>query len=552
MSEHISWNRFRGGDTRHSVLPFLGDDVSDTIVSNALELQHLTGLPVLLENAPRTFVLTLPDEVPEGDFIAAILERSGAGFLLDLESARATADALEQDLLTYLHALPLHRTVEIHLRDPFADRDLLLSILDIAPVRAITLNWDLLDRGQDEALVEAVNYLRERIGMGCGPCLPSTATPTALKVDTPVCLTPGIAVTLRDGRLRVTGGARSVRVDLPLETLPILAHFAAPQPVYSGLLVPSCEQSAAIGTSAAAVQTLLEVGALAPPQSASLDDGGRWADWDTALDFYLDTRTGADTEFATIKEMEETLSSKAARRPQPSAYKDYWAHPFLPLPNPVFDKRSNGVGASFLDVLLGRRTMRAFAPGPLCVCDLSALLFLVWGATSVQRNDLGDVFLRKTSPSGGSLHGAEVHPLLMNVEGFEPGVYHYSVRRHGLVLLSRDDPRCWIGKACGGQDWVAEAGAAFLVTFNIERLAWKYGFSRAFRAAMLDVGHLGQTFALVATYFGLAPFTTAALRDGIFEDRLGLDYLAEPVLMLNGVGKPDLASARPDRPRDGT
>src|ERR1700732_3973637 len=33
------------------------------------------------------------------------------------------------------------------------------------------------------------------------------------------------------------------------------------------------------------------------------------------------------------------------------------------------------------------------------------------------------------------------------------------------------------------------------------------------------------------------------------EDRLGLDYLAEPILMLSGVGRPDLATARPKRTR---
>jgi hypothetical protein len=117
----------------------------------------------------------------------------------------------------------------------------------------------------------------------------------------------------------------------------------------------------------------------------------------------------------------------------------YWAHPFLLLPNPLEYRAPLAAGTTFLDVLLRRRTFRSFAPDPLDAGDLSALLFYVWGATSVQRNDFGDIFLRKTSPAGGSLHGTEV--ILMNVEGFEPGLYHYSVRRHGLVLLSRQDSR---------------------------------------------------------------------------------------------------------------
>jgi SagB-type dehydrogenase family enzyme len=548
ISEHISWNRFPGGDTRHFVLPFLGEEVLEAIIANALELRRLTGLPVLLENAPRTLILDLPGDAPEAEFVRAVLERSGAGFVLDVESARATAETRGQDLWAYLRELPLHRTVEIHLGDPVTDRNLLLSIIDIAPVRAITLGWELRDRAEDESLVAAVQDLRARIGMG-RKCPPRPAP--ALHAGTPVCLAPGVAATLRDGRLRVTGGARSVDLGMPIEVLPLLAHFAAPQPLSSGFLLPAFDEPAAMGLAAAAAQALLEAGALAPPSTEGLEERGIWAEWDAALDFYLATRTGVDTIFTPAPDKDRALAAKAEKERQPSAYKDYWAHPFLPLPNPLEYDAPLAAGTPFLDVLLRRRTFRSFAPDPLDARDLAALLFYVWGATSVQRNDFGDVFLRKTSPAGGSLHGTEVYPILMNVEGFEPGLYHYSVRRHGLVLLSREDPRTWIGDACGGQNWVAEAGAVFLMTFNAKRLSWKYGFSRVFRAAMMDAGHLGQTFALVATWLGLAPFTTAALRDVIFEDRLGLDYLAEPILLLNGVGKPDLSNPRPDRPRGG-
>jgi SagB-type dehydrogenase family enzyme len=246
--------------------------------------------------------------------------------------------------------------------------------------------------------------------------------------------------------------------------------------------------------------------------------------------------------------MDQALTEKAHERPQPSAYKDYNAHPFFALPNPLQDTPTPEAASGFLDVLLRRRSLRAFTPEPLNANELSALLYYVWGATCVQRNHLGDVFLHKTAPAGGSLQGAEVYPILMNVEGFAPGVYHYSVRRHGLVLLSQENPRPWIAAACGDQAWIADAAAVFLSTYNVKRLAWKYAFSRGFRAALLDTGHLGQSFALVSTWLGLAPFTTAALRDELFEDKLGLDYRAEPVLMVNGVGRPADAPWLPDRP----
>ncbi|MDF5808502.1 hypothetical protein P4123_14470 [Pseudomonas aeruginosa] len=59
-------------------------------------------------------------------------------------------------------------------------------------------------------------------------------------------------------------------------------------------------------------------------------------------------------------------------------------------------------------------------------------------------NPLGDVFVRKTSPSGGSLHPVEVYPIVLNVDGIERGIYHYSVRRHGLERL-------WTGMHTSGR-----------------------------------------------------------------------------------------------------
>jgi SagB-type dehydrogenase family enzyme len=136
----------------------------------------------------------------------------------------------------------------------------------------------------------------------------------------------------------------------------------------------------------------------------------------------------------------------------------------------------------------------------------------------------------------------------MNLEGLANGVYHYSVRRNGLELLSEEDPRPWIGHASGGQDWVADSAAVFLTTSVLYRMAWKYQSSRALRVVLHDIGHLSQTFSLVATWLGLGAFTTGALRDEVFEKKLGLDYLEEPVLLLTGAGhvrNPGGDNARP-------
>ena len=59
---------------------------------------------------------------------------------------------------------------------------------------------------------------------------------------------------------------------------------------------------------------------------------------------------------------------------------------------------------------------------------------------------------------------------------------------------------------------------------------WKYHHARAYQVVLLNAGHLCQTFCLVATWLGLAPFCTAALKDTLIEKDLGIDGIRESVL----------------------
>jgi SagB-type dehydrogenase family enzyme len=147
-------------------------------------------------------------------------------------------------------------------------------------------------------------------------------------------------------------------------------------------------------------------------------------------------------------------------------------------------------------------------------------------------NPLGDVFLRKTSPSGGALHPIEIYPVLLNVTGMPRGLFHYSVRLHALDEISLEDPREWIVKATGDQEWVAEAGVVFLCTAFLPRTSWKYQYSRVARAVIAEFGFSGEAALLTATWMGLGSFTTIALRDQIWEVKLELDPRREPVIGL--------------------
>ncbi|MBN3861614.1 DUF692 family protein [Pseudomonas frederiksbergensis] len=546
LAEHISWSRFRGGDTQHFILPTLAQEVADTVVANAIELRELTATLLVLENAPRLFSLPGAQEQSEGEFISSVVARSGSGFLLDLDSAMATARTQGYDLNDYLRSLPLDRLIEIHTGHPRRDWDILRELFASSPVKAITLEWDISRKADDAellTLIKAIKSLRPKALFWQGldqqgdQQTPSEGAQTLLKLRQSTWLSVGSAsFFIRDRQ-------QDLSLEFDVTLLPLLRHFLSPQTLESALLLPGVLQSPAQDDNLAFLRTLVSHGILLPvvnqPDSAPSEESKHplnlWTRWDAALEFYLSTRTDSHTPYISVAELETELEQKASARCQPSAFKDYGSHPFIALENPLLTSCTIAQ-PTLLDSLCNRRTSRTFSGQPLSSAQLSLLLYYTWGATVMEHNRMGDYFLKKTSPAGGSLQGTEVYAVLMNVQGFERGLYHYSVRRHGLELLSLEDPRAWISEACGGQTWIKDAAAVFVSTARVERMAWKYEFSRALRVALMDAGHLSQTFSLLATALDLGCFTTAALRDEMFENRLGLDYLEEPVFLVNGVG----------------
>jgi len=194
--------------------------------------------------------------------------------------------------------------------------------------------------------------------------------------------------------------------------------------------------------------------------------------------------------------------------------------------------------SEFSRVLLARKTHRRFSKDELKLEVVSQLLCLVWGATGYVHSDLFGKLLKKTSPSGGARHPGEVYLMALRVEGLRPGLYHYHPGKHYLTTIRTDATRTKAWTYCAHQEHVKNASALFLMTAVFPRTMWKYQHPRAYRVVLLDAGHLCQTFCLVATWLGLAPFCTAALKDTVIERDLGIDGITESVLYVAGVGLP--------------
>ena len=233
---------------------------------------------------------------------------------------------------------------------------------------------------------------------------------------------------------------------------------------------------------------------------------------------------------ATRRELKKKLRRLLANSPQPPFFKTYESVRKLQLPT------ATEARGEFLEVLMSRRTHRRFSVQTLSLSSLSNILYYTWGVTgSIPSGVLGDL-PRKTSPSAGARHPVETYVLALRVEGLPPGLYHYATREHSLELLRLGNLEKQAARYCADQAWVQRAAALFLMTAAFPRVMWKYNSPRAYRTVLLDAGHVCQTFCLVSTWLGLAPFCTMALRDTLIEKDLGLDGISESAFYVAGVG----------------
>jgi putative peptide maturation dehydrogenase len=195
------------------------------------------------------------------------------------------------------------------------------------------------------------------------------------------------------------------------------------------------------------------------------------------------------------------------------------------------------------DVLLRRRTTRSFdVDRPLALDELAVVLRYVFGYHGYQPLFGQVTTLKRTSPSAGGFHPVDAYPLVTNVDGLDPGLYHYNGRDHTLELmapLSADEARATAAEFVCGQTYFADAHVVFALAARFDRAFWKYrNHPKAFGALLMDAAHLSQTLYLVATQLGLGAFVTAAINNVDIEERLGLDGYEEGVLAVAGCGYP--------------
>ena len=114
VSDHLCWSADAHSQL-HDLLPVpLTRAALDHVGGRIAQVQDILGRPLVLENVS-SYVRFAADEMPEWEFIAQLLQQTGAQMLLDVNNIYVSGRNHGFDPQAYLDAIPVEPVRQIHL-----------------------------------------------------------------------------------------------------------------------------------------------------------------------------------------------------------------------------------------------------------------------------------------------------------------------------------------------------------------------------------------------------------------------------------------------------
>ena len=218
---------------------------------------------------------------------------------------------------------------------------------------------------------------------------------------------------------------------------------------------------------------------------------------------------------------------------KPFPFKVYAEAPAVPLPRDIDVPSTPAMTA-----LGGGRP----AAGRLTLATLTAVLYYSAGVTKKKSYPGGGEVLFRAAASTGALYQTEVYVVAGDVDGLEPGLYHFSPGDFVLRRLRAGDVRAWLADAAADES-LARRGATLVLSAIYWRNTWKYQ-ARGFRHLFWDSGTMLANVFATANALDLGPRLLTGFVDADVNRLLGLDARREGALELVALG-PEGPSAPP-------
>jgi SagB-type dehydrogenase family enzyme len=215
-------------------------------------------------------------------------------------------------------------------------------------------------------------------------------------------------------------------------------------------------------------------------------------------------------------------------------WKDYPGAPAIELPaaQPIADAEP------LAEVMLRRRCNRAYRQKTLSLAQLSALLH--YGSADVLRLRLASERARADSRERlaelGSWAAIETYVAIHAVDGIAPGLYHYDLRHHRLVIANAQVRRADIVGCCEGQKISADGACNVLLTAVWQRAMVRDGHPRGYRNLLINTAELAHRYLLLATALGLSTYMTPQTLFRKTQQIFGVPHFEEALMYVTGMG----------------
>ena len=309
----------------------------------------------------------------------------------------------------------------------------------------------------------------------------------------------------------------------PLAWCDVRIHDARLLVLLDGPATPAPDVPAAVASQF--TEDLRWCGMLVPPGD---EDGGfETRSW-SAPDLWFHRRSTLSERTVTWEHFGPTKWAKG-RFPQPPARRtNYPGEPVaLPVPDLAADRTQ---GPTLTAVLEDRVSTRTFDDArPIAIEQLAELLYRTARTRSTQPVGEGEELLSRPYPSGGGIYELELYPVVRNVTGLAPGMYHYDSFDHVLRPVADAESRAvsqLLKPAAATLTGGAEPQLLLVMAARCGRIMWTYE-QIGYAAILKDVGVLMQTIYLAATAMGLGACAQGFGDTAAFVAATGVDELQE-------------------------
>ncbi|MGH7947952.1 MAG: SagB/ThcOx family dehydrogenase [Candidatus Binataceae bacterium] len=169
--------------------------------------------------------------------------------------------------------------------------------------------------------------------------------------------------------------------------------------------------------------------------------------------------------------------------------------------------------------------------------DLAALTRLLASADGLTRTRKvgGEDYHFRAAASAGALYPNEIYVFAAEVDGLQPGLYHFSPADLKLRGLRRGDFRAPLLSAAADRATIRDARAVLVVSSIFWRSAWKYR-ARAFRYCFWDAGTMLANLLAAAAADSIPAYVGTAFIDAEVDLLIGADGEREGVACIVPLG----------------